>query len=108
MDDTKPDPLLPLLKHGVGQSEDGDACSPSAYVSNEEAALAAALRGLRAKAVAVRAELESLEAEDESDRRTELEKRLAELRAQWAEVAGRREGAWRRKMIMLGHLPPQG
>jgi hypothetical protein len=43
---------------------------------------------------------------DSVDERSRIEKELAELRAQRSDLAIRREQAYKRKMIMLGHLPP--
>ena len=83
--------------------EDEASCSPKVYVSNEESALLAAMRELRERAVEIRDRLK----QDPSDEdRTRLESELAELRAQRSDLAARREQAFKRKMIMLGHLPP--
>jgi len=78
------------------------SCSPKVYVSNEEAALLAELRELRERSLEVR---RTLAAADEADR-ADLASRLEELRERRREVARRREAAFTRKMIMLGHLPP--
>jgi hypothetical protein len=82
--------------------DDEPSCSPKIYVSNEEAALIAELRSLREASLDIR---RRLEAADEHER-TVLESELEELRRRRGEVARRREGAFTRKMIMLGHLPP--
>ncbi len=84
-------------------ADDEAPCSPKIYVSNEEKAILDAMRGLRDKAVDLRRQLKSTESPDDRDR---LEAELAELRAQRSDLAIRREQAFKRKMIMLGHLPP--
>jgi len=92
-------PRLPVIQ------SDGDAdsgCSPKVYVSNEEAVVLAAMRTLRDRSLELRRELES--AEDPERKR--LEDELDRLREEWHALSGRREKAFRRKMIMLGHLPP--
>lgn len=61
------------------------------------------MRELRDRAVELR---RSLKETDSVDERSRIEKELAELRAQRSDLAIRREQAYRRKMIMLGHLPP--
>jgi hypothetical protein len=40
------------------------------------------------------------------NRRERLEGEIQALRAKWHDLATRREQAFIRKMIMLGHLPP--
>jgi hypothetical protein len=93
----------------VGQEAKGEAsdaapsCSPSAYVTNEEASLLAAMRTLKERAAAVR---ERILVSASHDERTILEGELKELRARRTELARRRDQAYRRKMVMLGHLPP--
>jgi outer membrane protein TolC len=82
---------------------DEPSCSPKVYVSNEEKAILEAMRGLREQAVELRGRLKNAETRDDRDR---IEAELAELRARRADLAARREQAYRRKMIMLGHLPP--
>lgn len=86
------------------EASDGDepSCSPKIYVSNEEKAILDAMRGLRERAVTLR---DALAAADSDDERHRLEIELAELRSRRAELAVRREQAFTRKMIMLGHLP---
>ncbi len=86
------------------QPDDGEpSCSPKVYVSNEEKAIAAAMLELRERAVELRRRLERPGSEEE---RVRLEAELEALRAKRAELAVRRDEAFRRKMIMLGHLPP--
>jgi len=92
---------LPVINRPVAESE-GPSCSPKIYVSNEEASLLAEMRELREASIEVRRRLESAE----GDERSALESRLEELRRQREEAAERRERAFTRKMIMLGHLPP--
>ena len=77
------------------------SCSPTVYVSNEEAALVAELRELREASLEVRRKL----AEADDADRAALEIHLEELRERRSEVARRREADFTRKMIMLGHLP---
>jgi len=83
--------------------DDGASCSPKVYVSNEEKAILDAMRDLRDQAVELRRQLKTT---DSSDDRRRLEQELADLRAQRSDLAIRREQAYKRKMIMLGHLPP--
>lgn len=97
-------PRLPI--HGgqsqVPDDDDAPSCSPTIYVSNEEASLLAAMRELRARALEVRDRLKSADLE----RRAELEAELKRMRDERAELGRRREAAFVRKMVMLGHLPP--
>ena len=79
------------------------ACSPKIYVSNEEKAILAAMRNLRDRALELRSRIDAAATDRQ---RSPLESELAELRAQRAELAVRREQAFKRKMIMLGHIPP--
>jgi hypothetical protein len=83
--------------------EETASCSPKIYVSNEEKTILAAMRQLRERAVELRARLEEPGSPEERQR---IETELAELRAQRSGLAVRREQAFRRKMIMLGHIPP--
>jgi len=83
--------------------DDKSSCSPKVYVSNEEKMLLDTMRQLRDRAVELRSRLKETDSADESSR---IEKELAELRAQRSDLAIRREQAYKRKMIMLGHLPP--
>jgi len=92
---------LPIFDDPPGNDE--PSCSPKVYVSNEESAILDAMRGLREKAVELRGRLKQAESPGDRDR---IEAELAELRAQRSDLAVRREQAYKRKMIMLGHLPP--
>jgi len=92
---------LPVINPPDGEQEE-PSCSPKVYVSNEEAALLAELRELREVSLDIRRRLETASGDD----RAMLESRLEELRERRDEVAERRERAFTRKMIMLGHLPP--
>jgi hypothetical protein len=83
--------------------DDDSSCSPKVYVSNEEKTILDAMRDLREQAVELKRQLKSVES---SDDRRRIEAELAELRAQSSDLAIRREQAFKRKMIMLGHLPP--
>ena len=38
----------------------------------------------------------------------EIQSALDALRGEWSDLSSRRERAYIRKMIMLGHLPPDG
>jgi hypothetical protein len=83
--------------------EDEASCSPKVYVSNEETMILDKMRQLRDRAVELRSRLKET---DSADQQTLIEEELAELRAQRSDLAIRREQAYKRKMIMLGHLPP--
>jgi hypothetical protein len=93
---------LPVLDLETSE-DDEPSCSPKIYVSNEEKAILEAMRGLRERAVVLRDALAAVGSDDE---RRRLEAELAELRSRRDELAVRREKAFTRKMIMLGHLPP--
>lgn len=95
------DRRLPVL-HDADQGDDLPSCSPSIYVSNEEAALLAAMRKLGEAAAEIKREMRNAD----SDHRHQLEVRLEALRAERKGLAEQREAAFVRKMIMLGHLPP--
>jgi hypothetical protein len=86
------------------QEDSGPSCSPTAFVSNEESAIANAMQGLRESALEIRRKLEKDVA---SEDRESLERRLSELRDEWSELSVKREKAYVRKMVMLGHLPPE-
>ena len=98
MDDE--DRHLPVIEGPL--DEEVPACSPTNYVSNEEAALLAAMRRLRERSVALRQDLKDTDPED----RAGLEAELEGLREEWRTLAKRRERAYVNKMVMLGHLPP--
>lgn len=83
--------------------DDESSCSPKVYVSNEEKTILDRMRQLRDRAVELRSRLKET---DPGDERRQLEAELADLRAQRSDLAIRREQAYKRKMIMLGHLPP--
>jgi hypothetical protein len=95
---------LPIHPRQQGEPADGDqpSCSPKIYVSNEEASLLGELRALRERALALR---RRLTAEANPAQRRELEAELEQLRTHRDGLVRRREAAFRRKMIMLGHLP---
>jgi hypothetical protein len=97
-DDTK---HLPVIENELDQDE--ASCSPKIYVSNEEVALLDAMRSLREQSKELKKEMRDAEPE----RRSQLESELGDLRAEWKDLAARRETAFIRKMIMLGHLPPE-
>ena len=93
---------LPIFDEQPDNKDDA-SCSPKIYVSNEEKTILDAMRELRDHAVELRKQLKESESPDEQRR---IESELAELRAQRSDLAIRREQAYKRKMIMLGHLPP--
>ena len=90
---------LPVIR----DEADGEvpSCSPSIYVSNEEAALLAGMRELRERSIELKMQMKGSDAE----RRSSLQAEVEELRMKWRELAAQREKAFIRKMIMLGHLP---
>ena len=92
---------LPIFDDEADDHE--SSCSPKIYVSNEEKMLLDTMRQLRDRAVELRSRLKET---DSAEERSRIEKELAELRAQRSDLAIRREQAYKRKMIMLGHLPP--
>ncbi len=93
---------LPVIgSHPI--DEEAASCSPKIYISNEEKAILGAMRRLHEKAVELRNRLAEAGSDDE---RRLIDSELAELRSERAELAVRREQAFKRKMIMLGHLPP--
>lgn len=94
------DRFLPVLEDGP--ADPAPVCSPKIYVSNEEAALLATMRRLRERSLELRRELKDAKTEDQRH----LKRELQELRAEWRALAKRREEAFRQKMIMLGHIPP--
>ena len=79
------------------------SCSPKIYVSAEEAALLALMRQLRERSKELKAKLGQA---DETDAE-EIQSANDALREVWNELSSRRETAYIRKMIMLGHLPPE-
>ena len=91
---------LPVLDP-AGEDDLGPSCSPTVYVSNEEAAVVRAMHDVKARADMLRRRL--LDAGADSDHGRHLEAELATLRTQWSELCRRRELAYRRKMVMLGH-----
>ena len=96
------DRYLPVLEDGL--DDPAPVCSPKIYVSNEEAALLAAMRRLRERSLELRRALKDSKTSD----RAHLETEIGELREEWRALAKRREEAFRQKMIMLGHIPPKG
>lgn len=93
---------LPMI--GTHPIEDEGACSTQNYISLEEKTVLAAMRKLREQAIEVRAKIK---AADSADAKRLLETEFAGLREQRAELEIRRDHAFTRKMIMLGHLPPE-
>jgi hypothetical protein len=84
-------------------AEAGSACGAKVYVTNEEAAVVRALKRLHDRAVGIR---EVLQGTDDGAERERLETELANLRREREALSVRREAAYRRKMVMLGHMPP--
>jgi hypothetical protein len=95
------DKHLPVMQPDL-DDQAAPSCSPKIYVSNEEVALLDAMRALRQQSIELKLEMRTAD----TARRTELESEIAGLRAQWQDLANQREKAFIRKMIMLGHLPP--
>jgi hypothetical protein len=95
--------VLPVLGQPADEAEAASTCSPNGYVSNEELVLLRAMSELRDRALNIRSRLESAH---DGERRL-LESELEELRDQRRELIRRRDQAFIRKMVMLGHLPPQ-
>ena len=91
---------LPVIEEGL--DDEAPACSPTNYVSNEEASLLASMRRLHERSKELQRDLGDADPED----RVGLEAELEELRKEWRTLAGRRERAYINKMIILGHLPP--
>jgi hypothetical protein len=91
---------LPVIENEFDQDE--ASCSPKIYVSNEEAALLAEMRRLREKSAELKAQIPDAGPEQ----RASLESDIERMRAEWRDLAAQREKAFIRKMIMLGHLPP--
>ena len=91
---------LPVIQDTL--DEDASSCSPAIYVSNEEAALLAAMRELREQSIKIKKQLRITD----TGQRAALESEIENLRTQWKKLAAEREKAFIRKMIMLGHLPP--
>lgn len=94
------DQQLPVIQEDLDQ--DTPSCSPSIYVSNEEAVLLARMRELRDRSLELRQQLKN----SQTGQRENLESEIESLRVTWKDLAARREQAFVRKMIMLGHLPP--
>lgn len=96
----KDEQRLPVIQDDL----DGEvpSCSPTIYVSNEEVALLAGMRELRERSIELKMQMKGSDAE----RRSSLKSEVQELRTKWKELAAQREKAFIRKMIMLGHLPP--
>ena len=100
MNDHK-DQHLPVVQQDLDDGE--PSCSPKIYVSNEEAALLAEMRRLREQSV----ELKNTMRDAGPEQRSQLESEIKEMRTKWKDLAAQREKAFIRKMIMLGHLPPE-
>lgn len=92
-----------MIQTDLMQEEKETSCPPKIYVSNEEAALLKSMRDLRERSQRLKDDLDGAE----DDQRHEIEKRLAEARTEWQELSEMREKAYVRKMISLGHLPPE-
>ena len=101
MDDR--DPLRLPIHSQLGEADGtaAPACAPKIYVSNEEASVLREMHALRVRALELRAEL----AAAPEPRRRELGQELEALRGRRRQLERRREQAFRRKMVMLGHLP---
>ncbi len=95
----EPTDRLPVIG-SVAEPECGDSCGTKAWVSLEESAILSALHALRRRADEVRGRIERASPAE----RPELEAALDALRVERMELDHRREAAYRRKMVMLGHL----
>ena len=93
---------LPVHGQSAEEAAEGPSCSPTVYVSNEEAALLKAIAELRDGALEIRRSLASAD----GDERGRMEAQLEAMRRERQELMRRRERAYVRKMVMLGHLPP--
>jgi hypothetical protein len=93
------DRRLPVLAP-VEDPDRPDACGAKVWVSLEESALVKALHDVRRRADEVRRRLETASPGE----RGGLESELEALRAERVELTLRREAAYRRKMVMLGHM----
>ena len=94
------DRYLPVIEDGL--DDEAPACSPTNYVSNEEASLLSSMRRLHDQSKELRREMGGADPED----RARLEAEVEELREEWRTLAKRRERAYVNKMVALGHLPP--
>ena len=97
------DSLLPVIDENTDGSESPETCSPTNYVTNEQAAIADEMRRLRTHAKLLR---ERIEATEDTAEKTRLLAELSELRQQRVCLVQLREQAIHRKMIMLGHEAP--
>jgi hypothetical protein len=97
------DPVRLPIHSQLGEADGGaaPACAPKIYVSNEEASVLREMHALRVRVLELRAELTAAA----EARRRELGLELEELRGRRRQLERRREQAFRRKMVMLGHLP---
>ena len=92
---------LPVVQTDLDEGE--PSCSPKIYVSNEEAALLAEMRRLREQSLELKKKMRGADPQ----RRSHLESEIDEMRAKWKALSAQRERAFIRKMVMLGHLPPE-
>ena len=97
------DATLPVFDPASFDPEPDETCLPKNYVTNEQAAIAAEMRRLRDRAKAIRL---GIEASGNNPEKQTLEAELAELRRQREHLVILREKAIERKMVMLGHEPP--
>ena len=95
---------LPLHGHGETSAEESSCDATKIYVSLEEKSILEDLRTLRDQAIELRAQLKDATPDEE---RVKLEAKLAALREQRKVLDTRREAAYTRKMVMLGHIPPE-
>jgi hypothetical protein len=92
---------LPVVQNDLDEGE--SSCSPKIYVSNEEAALLTEMRHLHEQSV----ELKKVMRDADPEQRSRIESEIDEMREKRKSLAARREKAFIRKMIMLGHLPSE-
>ncbi len=80
------------------------ACARLGYVSPEELEILMTIRELGGKARLLRQERDAAAARGDESARAQACAALERLRAQRNALEPKRERAWRRKMIALGHL----
>ncbi len=100
---TTNDGTLPVFDSANPDPEPDDACSLKNYVTNEQASIAAEMRRLRDRAEVIRTRIE---AADSAREKEDLNVELVELRRCRERLVVYREKAIERKMVILGHEPP--
>ncbi|MCP4899551.1 MAG: hypothetical protein GY906_21505 [bacterium] len=95
---------LPLHGHGEAAPEESSCDATKIYVSLEEKSILNDIRALRNRAIELRTQQKSATSEV---KRAEFDAELDDLRSQRKELEKHREAAYTRKMVMLGHIPPE-